>query len=484
MMGYKDQERSGVCEVIKGRLYFAILQRPEDLKGSWLPRPALCFSTDNELVYEPFFQDFGPLNIACTYRFCWKLKGLLIDAEAQGRCVCYCCSIDPKKKPNAAVLLGAYLVLFEDWDADAAYLPLASFEPYLPFRDPTSGISTYHLSVLDCIRAMVKGKKVGWIDFSSFNLQDYEYFEQVENGDLNWIVPNKLVAFSGPAARRSKVYGYRTLVPEDYVEYFKRAGITVVIRLNKKLYDRRRFTDHGIGHHDLYFPDGSCPPERIVHRFLEIVEETPGALAVHCKAGLGRTGVLIGCFIMKHYKFIANEVMGYLRLMRPGSVIGPQQHFLRDMQSRMWKAGSTLRHQKSPVNRNWRHHFPLSVHDTNNESMQDSATSSSMSMFASPSTSGTSVWSQGKGSLTSSKSYAANPIVRKVSSRDADHVQMENDDYTGSSKFTGRSPEASMSLLNVTRSKGLRGTTIERAMHDLFTHSSSMSAKGIKKGTF
>ena len=33
-----------------------------------------------------------------------------------------------------------------------------------------------------------------------------------------------------------------------------------------------------------------------------------GAIAVHCKAGLGRTGCLIGCYIMKHYKFTAEEV--------------------------------------------------------------------------------------------------------------------------------------------------------------------------------
>lgn len=28
-------------------------------------------------IYEPFFADFGPLNLACTYRFCRKLHQLL-----------------------------------------------------------------------------------------------------------------------------------------------------------------------------------------------------------------------------------------------------------------------------------------------------------------------------------------------------------------------------------------------------------------------
>lgn len=48
--------------------------------------------------------------------------------------------------------LGAYLVLFGGVEAEAAYGPLSMFEPYLPFRDPTCGVSTYHLTVLDCIR--------------------------------------------------------------------------------------------------------------------------------------------------------------------------------------------------------------------------------------------------------------------------------------------------------------------------------------------
>ena len=33
----------------------------------------------------------------------------------------------------------------------------------------------------------------------TFNLRDYEFYERVENGDLNWIIPNKFIAFSGPS---------------------------------------------------------------------------------------------------------------------------------------------------------------------------------------------------------------------------------------------------------------------------------------------
>jgi hypothetical protein len=57
---------------------------------------------------------------------------------------------------------------------------------------------------------------------------------QVENGDLNWIVPGKLVAFSGPAARPTDYVGFRAMVPEDYWHYFSKRGVQSVVRLNKK----------------------------------------------------------------------------------------------------------------------------------------------------------------------------------------------------------------------------------------------------------
>ena len=69
---------------------------------------------------------------------------------------------------------------------------------------------------------------------------------------------------------------------------------------------------------DLYFLDGSNPPDHLLSRFLEKSEQTNCAIAVHCKAGLGRTGSCIGCYMMKHYKFTAEEVIGWLRIVRPG----------------------------------------------------------------------------------------------------------------------------------------------------------------------
>lgn len=43
------------------------------------------------------------------------------------------------------------------------------------------------------LQGIAKAKEVGFLDWhlpeSTFNLAEYEHYEQVENGDLNWIVP-------------------------------------------------------------------------------------------------------------------------------------------------------------------------------------------------------------------------------------------------------------------------------------------------------
>lgn len=81
----------------------------------------------------------------------------------------------------------------------------------------------------------------------------------------------------------SLISGYPLHAPEAYIPYFRKHNITAIIRLNKKMYDARRFTEAGFEHHDLFFVDGSTPNDSIVRKFLNICENAEGAIAVHCK---------------------------------------------------------------------------------------------------------------------------------------------------------------------------------------------------------
>ena len=61
---------------------------------------------------------------------------------------------------------------------------------------------------------------------------------------------------------------------------------------------------------------------------------------MHCKAGLGRTATMICCYAMKNYKIPAVAMIAWNRICRPGSVLGPQQHFLLEHERTLMAAPS------------------------------------------------------------------------------------------------------------------------------------------------
>jgi len=305
-----------------------------------IPTSAVVVNVDKRFMYEPFYDDFGPLNMGLTVRFCRLLRGVLQDAALSGKLVVHACGSEGRSRANGAVLMGAYLILVLGWSAnDAADLFKDHVRAFAPFRDPSCGPSMFHLHVADVLRGVERGKREGWVDVDTFDVETYSHYERVENGDFNIVVPGKFLAFSGPSGRRIHYEGFTSQVPEDYHAPFKQMGVSTVVRLNKKLYDGARFTSGGFRQVELFFPDGTCPPESILRQFLSLAESEPGVIAIHCKAGLGRTGALICAWIMKHYGWTAREVMGWIRVMRPGSIIGPQQQWLCDMERRMWREG-------------------------------------------------------------------------------------------------------------------------------------------------
>lgn len=339
-----EKTEENIAEIIKDRFYLLCLSGDRKSLGSANSKNAVFFTVDKVLNYEPFFADFGPLNLGKVQRFCQIVEAKLADPEAEGKRVYIYTARGPQKKANAAYLVGAYMILHLGQSAAQAWANLAHIRPnFIPFRDASMSACLYKLTVEHCLNALDTAVQLKWFDTKTFDVDKFEYYERVENGDLNVIIPDKFVHFSGPSDTHRDADGYPALTPDDYIDVFKSLGVSDIIRLNKKCYDKTRFTKHGFVHHEMYFTDGTTPNSNLLKRFIKVCEDAKGMVAVHCKAGLGRTGTCVGSYMMKHYRITASEVIGWLRICRPGSVIGPQQFFLEDMQEKMWKLGDKHR---------------------------------------------------------------------------------------------------------------------------------------------
>jgi len=177
------------------------------------------------------------------HSFCTELDKLMKSPEYKTAKIYHYCSEDFKKKSNAAFLMGAYQVIFLKRTAKEAF-KLFEKEKFIDFRDAMRGPCTYKCTIMHCLEAIEWAMKLKWYDPHSFNLQEYQFYESIENGDLNWIIPGKFLAFSTPVDIDPKKTGLMEVGafgPDYYVPIFKKLGITLVIRLNTKEYDREVF---------------------------------------------------------------------------------------------------------------------------------------------------------------------------------------------------------------------------------------------------
>jgi cell division cycle 14 len=92
--------------IIPNRLHF--------ISSPNLPRNkpnAYFFTVDDDLVYEPFNTDFGPLNLGMVHKYVAELDRLMKDSAHRHHVVYHYTSSDFKKRSNSVFLMGVYQIV-------------------------------------------------------------------------------------------------------------------------------------------------------------------------------------------------------------------------------------------------------------------------------------------------------------------------------------------------------------------------------------
>ncbi len=277
--------------------------------------------------------ELGPINLGKVFDICQAIHSVI---QSSDQMVALVTSYEAKKIFNAILALGGYMIMHCERDLQETMQCLAPLLQDMKLNNTAATrrhepILNIKLRVEDYLGGMIRAKRIGWVDFGpdGFDADEYKQLDSPLNGDLQEVVPGKLVVMRGPrdlpggalwqdAKRADGGFAYRDFSAAHYADILAQLDVRAVVRCSVPVYDRRDFEAAGIAVVDLCWEDGAPPPIDVVAKFLAVAERLPGAIAVHCGSGRGRCGTLAALYLMKHHSFTAREAMGWLQLVRPG----------------------------------------------------------------------------------------------------------------------------------------------------------------------
>lgn len=220
-------------------------------------------NVDRKYVYKKFNQDFGPLNLGMMTDYIKYINSLLDKFSATRgttsvfKQLVHHTHSGAMYAANSAVLMGAFMIMELDCTAEQAWVKFkAVASKFLPFNDAGKVPTNFELRAESCLKAIERAKLKGWYNHRTFDSENYHKLNSLDEGDINWIIPGKLLAMSSPSINRTEGLSSHFFCP-----VFKRIGVKSLIRLNERLYDDLEMTNHGIRVYPMEIRDGGNPTE-------------------------------------------------------------------------------------------------------------------------------------------------------------------------------------------------------------------------------
>jgi atypical dual specificity phosphatase len=149
-------------------------------------------------------------------------------------------------------------------------------------------------------------------------LQEYPLTEEEKQlfvvPNFSWIIENQLAGVSYPRS-------------EDAIALLQKLGVRALLSLSEESLSADLLRKYQLQREHLPLADFTAPTLEQVEQALAIID---GFLvhglpvAVHCGAGLGRTGTILACYLVSQGSS-AKDAIQQVRTGRPGSIETPEQ---------------------------------------------------------------------------------------------------------------------------------------------------------------
>jgi protein-tyrosine phosphatase len=297
----------------------------------------------------------------------------LLDAMAE-ECSLVVHLSTESERAVGSTLAGAYMVCAKNCSGQQAWQAIQKASPPpsaqaslawdrfpLPFAPHVEQTTATSCTVRDCLDGMEVARDLCWLDYRKFDVEAFALLRR--KFDASWIIPGEMLALGDPSlTARNPAYPdllrpgtkgppeelsheeseVSMLNKDTFVSLLQRVGVGSVVRLNRlhevgdaaNVYDSI-FQNAGVEVVAFEFNDGESPPKGLVKAFVADARRRRAltgkpVLALHCKAGLGRTGVVAGAYAAELYKVNGKAFHGWARMSRPGSIqTHMQERYLR-----------------------------------------------------------------------------------------------------------------------------------------------------------
>lgn len=131
---------------------------------------------------------------------------------------------------------------------------------------------------------------------------------------VTWLVDGSLAACRYPRS-------------ESALRELAKCGVTLLVNLHERPHPPELLARYGLAEVHLPVPDFAPPTADQLEHGVAAIEQAVASerkVAVHCRGGLGRTGTLLACYLVK-CGLRPSEAIARVRAVRPGSIEAPAQ---------------------------------------------------------------------------------------------------------------------------------------------------------------